>query len=318
MKVLNAALPVSILLSVSTPAIAETDKEGSSDHPLLSRYPGFYIDTYKVRDFDRAQLIVSPMIDDDYETMTAEGQVTNIEYRASDASISGFQLFANYQKALESLDAEIIFSCFGEAECGAKGNDFYNYSIRHTALFGGDRVDFMEEFGILSAKFEQYGQAAHISIVTAASRNDDRRVHQTIVSTASLDTEKIGIGTIENVTAAIEETGTVVLEGIYFESGTSDLTDLSNETLDTTGAYLAENPDLSFYIVGHTDWVGSYDFNLSLSEDRAASVVDALTERGIEEDRLTSVGIGPVAPVANNADETGRAINRRVELVLRE
>ncbi len=318
MNAFRCLWPLGALLIMVTPALSETDKAGSSDHPLLSRYPGLFIDTYKSRDFDQAQMIVSAMDDGQYEILDIEGQVTNIEYRIRDDSISGFQLYANYQAALEALNAEVIFTCFGEEQCGGSGNDFYNRSVPNTGLFGGDRVDFFKEFGIITAKVSQDGQRAHVFIVAAANNNDRRRVHQTIVTSAALDTKKIGIGTIENVSAAIEETGTVVLEGVYFTSGTSDLTAESNETLDTAAAYLAENPNLHFYIVGHTDWVGSYEFNLSLSKDRAESVVTALTDRAVAADRLTGVGIGPVAPVANNASEDGRALNRRVELVLQE
>jgi outer membrane protein OmpA-like peptidoglycan-associated protein len=63
---------------------------------------------------------------------------------------------------------------------------------------------------------------------------------------------------------------------------------------------------------------GAHEHNMKLSRDRAASVVVALTgQHGIAKDRLTSDGAGPLAPVANNADEVGRAKNRRVEMVLR-
>jgi len=318
MNALRLGLLATALITLSMPAIAETDEEGSSDHPLLSRYPGFYIDTYKSTEFNRAQIITSAMDDGSYDLRDVEGQVTNIEYRIRNESISGFQLYSNYRNALENLDAEFIFSCFGQEECGGSGNDFYNESVPYAGLFGGDRIDFFNEFGILSAKVTQDGQDAHIMIVTAANNNDRRRVHQTIVRSAALDVDNIGIGTIESVSTAIAETGTVVLDGVYFASGTAELTVESDATLDVAAAYLSENAQTSYFIVGHTDWEGSYDLNLSLSEDRAQSVVNALVNRGVSDERLTSVGIGPVSPVANNGSEAGRTLNRRVELVLQQ
>lgn len=318
MNKFSAGIALVMILGFAAPIQAETDKDGSSDHPLISRYPGFYIDEYKLRDFDRAQMISSAMDDSNYELMDVEGQVSNIEYRIRDETISGFQLFANYEKALSDLDAEIIFSCFGQEDCGGTGTEFYNESVGYTGLFGGDRIDFYNEFGIITALVKQEGQQAHVMVVTAADKNDRRRVHQTIVTTASLDTDKIGIGTIEDVTAAVSEAGAVVLDGIFFDTGTASLSAESNETLDTTAAYLAANLDQQFYIVGHTDWAGSYDLNISLSNDRAQSVVDALVERGIARDRLTGVGVGPVAPNATNESDDGRKLNRRVELVLSE
>lgn len=63
---------------------------------------------------------------------------------------------------------------------------------------------------------------------------------------------------------------------------------------------------------------GGYDYNIDLSRRRAVSVVGALTGRyAISADRLEPAGVGPLAPVAENMTEDGRALNRRVELVRR-
>ena len=75
-------------------------------------------------------------------------------------------------------------------------------------------------------------------------------------------------------------------------------------------------PDLKVYIVGHTDNPGGFDYNMSLSQRRAKSVVDQLVQSyGIAPDRLRPVGAGMIAPVAPNDDEAGRSKNRRVEIV---
>ena len=72
------------------------------------------------------------------------------------------------------------------------------------------------------------------------------------------------------------------------------------------------------FVVGHTDTSGSFEHNLDLSMRRAAAVVEVLvTAHGISEGRLTPRGVGPLAPVASNDTEAGRALNRRVELVRR-
>ena len=81
--------------------------------------------------------------------------------------------------------------------------------------------------------------------------------------------------------------------------------------------YLNETPD-GFYIVGHTDDTGSLMSNLELSNARAAAVKEALvSEHGIAADSLETRGVGPLAPVSNNTDQAGRALNRRVEIVQR-
>jgi outer membrane protein OmpA-like peptidoglycan-associated protein len=78
---------------------------------------------------------------------------------------------------------------------------------------------------------------------------------------------------------------------------------------------LSDNPDLRIAINGHTDNVGTRDYNVKLSDKRAAAVVDAIVAAGIVRNRMTSEGFGPDQPIADNATEKGRSKNRRVELV---
>ena len=77
-------------------------------------------------------------------------------------------------------------------------------------------------------------------------------------------------------------------------------------------------PEASFYVVGHTDSSCSFDYNQTLSEQRAAAVVAALVEgHRIGRERLEPHGVGPLVPVFTNASDAGRGANRRVELVER-
>jgi hypothetical protein len=81
---------------------------------------------------------------------------------------------------------------------------------------------------------------------------------------------------------------------------------------------LRADPRLELYVVGHTDNAGTFSYNMKLSRDRAASVAKTLAgEYGIAAPRLQASGVGPLAPVASNRAEEGRAKNRRVELVAR-
>ncbi len=124
---------------------------------------------------------------------------------------------------------------------------------------------------------------------------------------------KIDAGAMTN---DINEKGSVRIYGIYFDTDESTIKDESESTLDEIANLLEQNPELKLGVVGHTDATGDIDYNMDLSQQRAASVVDFLTsEHGVSEDRLTPRGLGPWAPVASNEDEDGRAQNRRVELV---
>ena len=77
---------------------------------------------------------------------------------------------------------------------------------------------------------------------------------------------------------------------------------------------LTGDAKLRLVIAGHTDSEGGDTYNQDLSEKRAASVMAWLTGKGIEASRLSSEGLGESRPVADNGNEAGRALNRRVEV----
>jgi outer membrane protein OmpA-like peptidoglycan-associated protein len=92
----------------------------------------------------------------------------------------------------------------------------------------------------------------------------------------------------------------------------------SEPALAEIAKLLAADPKLALRVVGHTDSVGKLEDNQRLSQARAEAVLAVLTgKHGIAPARLTAHGVGPLAPVASNDAEEGRAKNRRVELVKR-
>ncbi len=111
--------------------------------------------------------------------------------------------------------------------------------------------------------------------------------------------------------------GHVPVAGLTFASGGSKLTEGSGAALDQMAKMLAANPDLKVAIVGHSDNRGSLNVNIELSRRRAAAVRSALIKRGVKANRLEARGVGYLAPRRSNATDAGRALNRRVELVLR-
>src|SRR4029453_7794640 len=127
-----------------------------------------------------------------------------------------------------------------------------------------------------------------------------------------------GMGTIDAAAMAkdISRTGHVALYGIYFDTDKADPKSESQPTLQEIAKLLKQDAAMQHYIVGHTDNVGAFDYNIGLSERRAAAVVKELTAKhGIAAARLKAAGVGMLSPVAPNDGEEGRAKNRRVELV---
>lgn len=113
----------------------------------------------------------------------------------------------------------------------------------------------------------------------------------------------------------LEEGGRARVYSLLFDFGSDKLRPESQAVLDEIGEVLGRHPEWKLLIEGHTDAVGSDASNLDLSKRRAAAAVKGLGERGVAAERLRSDGFGEERPVADNASPTGRAQNRRVELV---
>jgi len=112
--------------------------------------------------------------------------------------------------------------------------------------------------------------------------------------------------------------GSVSIYGIEFNFDSAKLKLGSDAIIEQIAAYLRARPQVQLYVVGHTDMTGTLAYNRQLSNARAAAVVKRLVEKyDIEKERLEPDGLAFLAPKANNDSDDGRAINRRVELVLR-
>lgn len=111
-------------------------------------------------------------------------------------------------------------------------------------------------------------------------------------------------------------TGHITVEGIFFDTGKSDVKPESAPALEQVAKLLAGDASLKLWVVGHTDSVGKVEDNMKLSQARAEAVVKELTTKhGVAAARLKGYGVGPLAPVASNGTDEGRALNRRVEIV---
>jgi outer membrane protein OmpA-like peptidoglycan-associated protein len=115
---------------------------------------------------------------------------------------------------------------------------------------------------------------------------------------------------------ALDTSDRVALYGIYFDLNKSKIKPPSLPTLKAVGDLLKQYPDLSLIIAGHTDNQGRAEYNRSLSARRAEAVKQHLVKvYTIAPDRLSTVGYGEDRPVESNANEAGRRLNRRVEIV---
>jgi OOP family OmpA-OmpF porin len=122
---------------------------------------------------------------------------------------------------------------------------------------------------------------------------------------------------LSDLKAKQTERGIVLTIGdVLFATGKADLSLDAIRNVDRLVDFLQKNPNRNVLIEGHTDSVGSEEFNLTLSQDRADSVKEQLVAKGIDPGRITTKGYGKKYPVATNDTPAGRQQNRRVEVII--
>ena len=111
----------------------------------------------------------------------------------------------------------------------------------------------------------------------------------------------------------------IITEQVHFETAKATIKRQSYDILNAVVEVMNANPQiLKIRIEGHTDSRGAEDYNLQLSDDRAASVMKYLTDNGVAANRLEAVGYGLSRPIKDNETAEGRAANRRVEFTILE
>jgi len=167
----------------------------------------------------------------------------------------------------------------------------------------------VDNYGIdrsrLSAK--GYGKTQPITTnVTEAGKQQNRRI-QAIIDCA-LESPK--------VIAQLPDRLCVSLK-VQFDTDKYDIKPQYYNEIAKVGEFMKQNPTTTAVIEGHTDRVGSYDYNMKLSQRRAESVVNYLADKfGIERSRLSAKGYGYTRPIGYNSDPAGRAMNRRINAII--
>ncbi|MCC3145761.1 OmpA family protein [Halanaerobium sp. Z-7514] len=325
-------------------AFAGEDVEGSSDHPLISRFSGSYIIGYERVSYDEYILALDAIITESInegealaehevvrgsnkrfpaEHKKLEGVVTKITYLAPEER-SSLEIFRNYEMELKSAGFEIIYQSSGD-EIRYYGDwhgrkypyelDFARGYNRHTYL------DAPENPRYLAARMDRAEGDIYVALYVhtanrfamAPSTGAKAKIQLDVVELAPMEE---GLVSVENMEDDLSRSGKVAIYGINFEFDSAQILVDSHAVLAEIAELLLENPELRLYVVGHTDDLGSLEYNINLSEKRAKSVVDFLIDNHqISTNRLVPAGIGPLAPESTNKTESGRALNRRVVLV---
>lgn len=295
---------VACVLSLAlTPAMSRA-KTLEGDHQLVTRYEGSTVIDRKVSEFDTYKFVTAVNAQGDLKGGKVEGKITRIVYQ-NPAGRSTLEIFENYRKALAGAGLEAVFTCAIET-CGPSyARSAWN---RYNGLFAAADGDPRYLWG----KITTGNGAFHVGLMVGR-----KRTQLDVVETAAMEGDKVLVDA-SAMAKGIDRDGRISLYGIHFETDNAEIMADSTPALDEIARLLKQRPALKLYVVGHTDMEGGLEHNRALSEARAKSVVAALVKNhGISAERLEGHGVGPLAPVATNANERGKASNRRVELVAR-
>lgn len=135
------------------------------------------------------------------------------------------------------------------------------------------------------------------------------------VSVTPLDAPPAAIAKVQEFQSKeIELNKDYILKNIQFEFDSYTLLKSSYPELDQVILILTDNPALHVRLAGHTDFVGSDDYNVTLSRNRARSVADYFISKGVKPERISSFGFGKARPITDEKTDEARSINRRVEI----
>jgi outer membrane protein OmpA-like peptidoglycan-associated protein len=329
--------------------IPNADRPGSKDHPLLRRYDGSFIVAYEQKSFDEFTLPLSRLEEvvgkkdssnnryyEPKQKKPLEGPYTRLVYLLP-AGRSPLEVLRNYQQEIQSKGGKVLFECKAE-ECGGNahrsssgGGERMSLSLY---LYPGKRITYtnfdnaycaqtrrIADQRYLSAELPPAG--AHVSVLSYTLKDDhhckafnDRTIAIVHIIEGKAREQKMVTVKAEELAQQISSAGSVSLYGIFFDFNKADVKPESTPALDEVARLLRAQAGLKLLVVGHTDNVGGFAFNMDLSQRRAAAVVNALITRyKVDRGRLSPVGVSYASPVASNKTDEGRARNRRVQLV---
>jgi len=303
---------LTVLAATAGIAQRTEDIEGSKDHPLLTRYPGSFISEYSFIEFDEFTLPLGRMKEDGSAPLKSqhlEGKITHIVYDAPPGR-SMLEVYRNYEAALKRGGFAVLFSCVNTDGCGSSGPTLY-------AAAGREDWSWSAGMRVVSAKLARAEGDVYVSLLVG-QWSDLSRGSSVNLYVVEVKPMEGGLVTVNAAALAgdITRTGHSAVYGIYFDTGRADVKPESDAAIQEIAKLLQQDPALKLLVVGHTDNVGTLAANMDLSLRRATAVVQVLTgKHGIAAARLVAQGAGPLAPVASNGTEEGRAKNRRVELV---
>jgi outer membrane protein OmpA-like peptidoglycan-associated protein len=282
-----------------------------ADHPLVSRYAGSLLLRREADEFSDYSLRTGKSRNSG--TRTLEGAVTRLTYQAPpDRAV--LEVFRNYEATLRQAGFQTLYQC-DRAECGDIRKDMES-GPRYLLLWGAG------DHRYLAARRSSPQGDAYVALYVTRNGSGGpakgrAMVQLDVVETRPMQEDMVTVDA-DTLRRDLARDGRVSLYGIQFDFDRDTLRPDAAAQISEIAGLLAQEPGLAIRVVGHTDGRGAPAYNATLSQRRAARIVEALArDHGIARTRMEAEGAGAAKPVAGNDTEEGRALNRRVEIVKR-
>ncbi|MBX3740714.1 MAG: OmpA family protein [Akkermansiaceae bacterium] len=331
---MKAILSLFACLTMAASAMPTSDAAGAKDYPGIPRYEGSKILTQSEQKFGEILLqtagLSAPNSTDPKEVRPVSGALHRTTYALAntpDERRTVLEVFKNYEQALKDAGFTTIWTGDqGAIRNGPPAVSYFPEADRKELFTGIKERRYLaaEKGGLFAVIFVAERQWDH-TFRKADPSNSFKAdlklpagtimVQADFINTTPME-EKMVLVKAEEMENKISDTGRIALYGIHFDFNKADLKPESEPTIGEIVKLLKDSPSLKLLVVGHTDNVGTFEFNQDLSQRRAATVVKELTSKhGVAAGRLSAHGASFISPVATNKTDEGKALNRRVELV---
>lgn len=302
---------------------AQTDKSGCEDHPLISRYPGAIIEYCNSKNYSEFTIATGP--ETGYRTIdewtNVSGQQTRIYYSLKGDKIVS-EVYQNYLTALKNADFNLLANKMHQernVSTDIGGNTWLNTFYKSNPFPSNVGIKINMGSGSLGGTFYIAANKGNVYIAVSGKRYSD---NETVVLLDVIENQEMEDNLItvnaDFIADKLFKEGKIALQGILFDHNKATIKNESTPLLEEVAKFLKANPTVVIFVIGHTDMTGEVQYNIDLSNQRAQAVSEFLISNyKIAFNRLLPYGVGPLAPADNNTTETGKAKNRRVELVLK-
>lgn len=300
-----------------------SDKNGCKDFTGISRYKGAVIQECKTVNYGTFYLGTDEPVRKDFlghgqffgKYIDVKGKIFHTQYLIPKET-GVLKVYENYKNALTVAGYNILYTEHNKNSCFYR-EDYYGGNDP-ISTFPKDAygVDCDKDYYYMVAKGVKDSLDVYVNLYICPGGNygqDFTIVNQSVIEVVPLE---LGLVSADNIAQNIDLTGHSIFYDIHFATGSSTIEAKSNNQIKQIAVYLNAHKVKKFFIVGHTDNVGDFTSNMTLSQERAKSVMNELISKyGVDANQLKAYGVANLSPVTSNTSDKGKARNRRVEIV---